>query len=103
MTKERSPALPNVPTGLEQGVPNLEAYTWNAIFLPKDTPADVVKKLHDATVEAMKTPMVRERLEGLGALVVAEDRATPEYLGQFLKSEIEKWAGPIKASGVTVD
>jgi len=103
MTKERSPALPNVPTGLEQGVPNLEAYTWNAIFLPKGTPADVVKKLHDATVEAMKTPMVRERLEGLGAVVVAEDRATPEYLGQFLKSEIEKWAGPIKASGVTVD
>jgi tripartite-type tricarboxylate transporter receptor subunit TctC len=103
MTKERSPALPNVPTGLEQGVPNLEAYTWNAIFLPKGTPADVVNKLHDATVEAMKTPMVRERLEGLGAVVVAEDRATPEYLGHFLKSEIEKWAGPIKASGVTVD
>jgi hypothetical protein len=34
---------------------------------------------------------------------VPEDRATPEYLGQFIKSEIEKWAGPIKASGVTVD
>src|SRR5207244_12566517 len=34
MTKERSSALPNVPTGLEQGTPNLEAYTWNAIFLP---------------------------------------------------------------------
>jgi len=44
MTKERSPALPNVPTGLEQGVPNLEAYTWNAIFLPKGTPADIVKR-----------------------------------------------------------
>ena len=103
MTKERSPALPNVPTGLEQGTPNLEAYTWNALFLPKDAPAEVVKKLHDATVEAMKTPSVRERLEGLGAVVVAEDRATPEYLGQFVKSEIDKWAGPIKASGVTVD
>jgi tripartite-type tricarboxylate transporter receptor subunit TctC len=103
MTKERSPALPNVPTGLEQGVPKLEAYTWNAIFLPKGTPADVVKKLNDATVQAMKTPAVKERLEGLGAVIVADDRATPEYLGQFVKSEIEKWAGPIKASGVTVD
>jgi tripartite-type tricarboxylate transporter receptor subunit TctC len=103
MTKERSRALPNVPTGVEQGVPNLEAYTWNALFLPKGTPSDIVKKLHDATVEAMKTPSVRERLEGLGAVVVAEDRATPEYLGQFVKSEIDKWAGPIKASGVTVD
>ena len=103
MTKERSKSLPNVPTGLEQGTPNLEAYTWNAIFLPKGAPADVVKKLHDAVAEAMKTPAVRERLEGLGAVVVSEDRATPEYLGKFLKSEIEKWAAPIKASGVTVD
>jgi tripartite-type tricarboxylate transporter receptor subunit TctC len=103
MTKERSSALPNVPTGLEQGTPNLEAYTWNAIFLPKDAPADVVKKLNDATVQAMKTPAVRERLEGLGAVIVPEDRATPEYLDRFVKSEIEKWAGPIKASGVTVD
>src|SRR6266568_4403083 len=85
MTKERSKALPNVPTGLEQGTPNLEAYTWNAIFLPKGAPADIVKKLHDATVEAMKTPTVRERLEGLGAVIVSEDRATPQYLGQFVK------------------
>ena len=103
MTKERSSALPDVPTGLEQGTPNLEAYTWNAIFLPKNAPADVVKTLNHATVEAMKTPTVKERLEGLGAVIVPEDRATSEYLGKFVKSEIEKWAGPIKASGVTVD
>jgi tripartite-type tricarboxylate transporter receptor subunit TctC len=103
MTKERSKALPNVPTGLEQGTPNLEAYTWNAIFLPKGAPADVVKKLNDAVVQALKTPAVRERLEGLGAVVVSEDRTTPEHLGQFLKGEIEKWAAPIKASGVSVD
>ncbi len=103
MTKERSKALPNVPTGLEQGTPDLEAYTWNALFLPKGTPADVVKKLSDAALQAMKTPAVRERLEGLGAVIVSDDRATPEHLGQFLKAEIEKWAAPIKASGVSVD
>jgi tripartite-type tricarboxylate transporter receptor subunit TctC len=95
--------LPNVPTGLEQGTPDLEAYTWNAIFLPKGAPADIVKKLNDAAVEAMKTPTVRERLEGLGAVIVPEDRATPEQLAQFVQREIEKWAAPIKASGVTVD
>jgi tripartite-type tricarboxylate transporter receptor subunit TctC len=103
MTRERSKALPDVPTALEQGTAGLEAYTWNAIFLPKDAPAAVVKKLHDAIVEAMKTPSVRERLEALGAVIVPADRATPEYLAKFVKSEIEKWAKPIHASGVTVD
>jgi tripartite-type tricarboxylate transporter receptor subunit TctC len=103
MTKERSPALPNVATGLKQGTPKLEAYTWNAIFLPKGASADLVKKLNAAAVETIKTPAVRERLAALGAVVVSEDRTTPEYLAQFLKGEIEKWAGPIKASGVTVD
>ena len=103
MTKERSKALPNVPTALEQGIPKLEAYTWNAIFLPKDAASDVVKRLHDATLEAMKTPMVRERLEGLGAVIVPEDRASSQYLAQFVKSEIAKWAAPIKASGVSVE
>jgi tripartite-type tricarboxylate transporter receptor subunit TctC len=101
--KERSPVMPNLPTALEQGTQNLEAYTWNAIFLPKNAPPDVVKKLNDAIVQAIKTPSVRERLSGLGAQVVSDDRATPAYLGQLVKSEIEKWAAPIKASGVVVD
>jgi tripartite-type tricarboxylate transporter receptor subunit TctC len=101
--KERSPALPNLPTAAEQGTQKLEAYTWNALFLPKNAPADVVKKLNDAAVQAMKTVAVRERLEGLGAKIVPDNRATPEYLGGFVKSEIEKWAAPIKASGVSVD
>jgi tripartite-type tricarboxylate transporter receptor subunit TctC len=103
MTKERSPALPNVPTGLEQGTKDFEGYTWSAIFLPKGAPGAIVKKLNAAVVQAIKTPEVRARLEGLGAQVVSDDRATPEYLGQFVKSEIEKWAGPIKASGITVE
>ena len=46
---------------------------------------------------------MRERLEGLGAVIVPPVRATPEYLAQFVRSEIEKWTGPIKASGVTVE
>ena len=102
MTKDRSPVLPNLPTTLEQGL-DVQAYTWNAIFLPKGVPADVVKKLHDAIVTAMDTPAVKERLQGIGAQVVAPDRRSPEYLGSFVKSEIEKWAAPIKASGVSME
>ena len=100
---QRSPALPNLPTAAEQGTKGLEAYTWNAIFLPKGAPDAIVKKLNAAAVEAMKTPAVRDRLHGLGAQIVSDDRATPQYLGTFVKSEIEKWAAPIKASGISVE
>jgi tripartite-type tricarboxylate transporter receptor subunit TctC len=103
MNTTRSPALPNVPTAAEQGVPGVEAYTWNAIFLPKNAPEAIVKKLNDATVSAMHSPLVKERLEGLGAQIVSDDRATPDYLRGFVKSEIDKWAGPIKASGASAD
>jgi tripartite-type tricarboxylate transporter receptor subunit TctC len=103
MTKERSPALPDVPTGIAQGVDKLEAYTWNAIYLPKNAQAAVVNKLNEATLSAMHTANVKERLAALGAVIVSDDKATPEYLAKFTKEEIEKWAGPIKAAGVVVD
>jgi tripartite-type tricarboxylate transporter receptor subunit TctC len=103
MSKARSPALPNVPTAAEQGVSDMEAYTWNAFFLPKDAPPQIVKKLNEATVQAMKDPGVRSKLEGLGAVFVSADRTTPDYLGKFVLSEIDKWAKPIKASGVSID
>jgi tripartite-type tricarboxylate transporter receptor subunit TctC len=103
MTKERSPALPNLPTAPEQGTTGAESYTWSAILLPKGAPAAIVTRLNGAIVQAMKTPAVREALEKAGAQVVPDNRATPQYLGEFIKSEIEKWAAPIKASGVTVE
>jgi tripartite-type tricarboxylate transporter receptor subunit TctC len=102
MTSERSPVLPNLPTTKEQGL-DVQAYTWNAIFLPKGAPANVVKVLHDATVEAMNTASVKDRLQGLGAMIVAKDRQSPEYLGKFVGDEIKKWEAPIKASGVSVE
>jgi tripartite-type tricarboxylate transporter receptor subunit TctC len=103
MSKTRSPALPDLPTTVEQGLENAEAYTWNAIFLPKNAPDAVVTKLNDAVLEAMHSPLVKERLSSLGAQIVSDDRATPAYLGQFVKSGIEKWAVPIKASGAQLD
>jgi tripartite-type tricarboxylate transporter receptor subunit TctC len=101
--QQRSPALPNLPTAAEQGTQNLFAYTWNAIFLPPGTPEAIVNKLNSATLAAMKTPWVRERLQGLGAQIVTDEEATPQYLASYVKSEIEKWAAPIKASGVSAD
>jgi tripartite-type tricarboxylate transporter receptor subunit TctC len=103
MTKERSPVLPNLPTAAEQGVPGLEAYTWSAVFLPKGAPDDVVKKLNDAVVQALETPAVKERLEGMGVTVASPERRSPEYMAQFVRSEIAKWAEPIKASGAQIE
>jgi tripartite-type tricarboxylate transporter receptor subunit TctC len=103
LTKTRSPVLPSLPTADEQGLKDFEAYTWNAFFLPKGTPEPIIKKLHDTTVQAMDTPEVKQRLEGLGASLVAPDRRSPEYLAKFVRSEIEKWAAPIKASGVSME
>jgi tripartite-type tricarboxylate transporter receptor subunit TctC len=102
LTKTRSPVLPNVPTAIEQGF-DVDAYTWNAFFLPKGTPDAIVRKLNQATVEAMKTPSVREKLESAGLQFVSDDRTTPEYLARFVQSEIAKWAAPIKAGGISVD
>ena len=102
MTKERSPVLPDLPTASEQGLP-VEAYTWSALFLPKGAPDAVVKKLNSAAIATINTPVVKERLQSLGATVAKPDQQSPEFLATFVKSEIEKWAVPIKASGVSAD
>jgi tripartite-type tricarboxylate transporter receptor subunit TctC len=102
MTKARSPVLPNLPTTGEQGLEVL-AYTWNAIFLPKGAPADVVKRLNEAASQAMDTPAVKDRLQGLGATITPAAQRSPEYLGKYLAEEIKKWEAPIKASGVQVE
>ena len=102
LTKARSKVLPDVATAIEQGF-DVEAYTWNAFFLPKGTPEAIVQKLNHATVEAMRTPSVREKLESAGLQFVSDDRTTPEYLAKFVQSEIAKWAVPIKAGGISVE
>jgi tripartite-type tricarboxylate transporter receptor subunit TctC len=103
MTKTRSRILPKLATADAQGLANFEADTWYAIFLPKGTPAAIVQKLHDATVATMNSPDVQAKLEELGIEVVAPERRSPEYLAQFVVREIEKWAGPIKAAGLSMD
>jgi tripartite-type tricarboxylate transporter receptor subunit TctC len=103
LTQQRSPALPNTPTADEQGMKGFEAYNWNAMFLPKGTPAPVVRKLNAALGHALDSPVVKERFSKLGATIPPVERRSPEYLGAFVQSEIAKWAAPIKASGATAD
>ena len=87
----------------EQGLANFEASAWNAFFLPRGTPAAVIRKLHDATVAAMETPAVQARLKELGASIVAPERRSAEYLKEFVAAEIEKWTSLIKTVGIAVE
>jgi tripartite-type tricarboxylate transporter receptor subunit TctC len=103
LSKNRTPILPNLATADEQGLANFDAYIWNGMFLPKDTPDAIAKKLHDVTVEAMNTPAIQERIKEIGGSVVAPERRSPEYLKRFVEEEIAKWAAPIKASGISMD
>ena len=71
--------------------------------MPKGTAPAVVRKLHDATVAALNTPAVRERLRETGNDPVAPERQSPEYLQKLVEREIAKWAEPIKAAGLSAD
>jgi tripartite-type tricarboxylate transporter receptor subunit TctC len=103
LSHDRSELLPTLASAHEQGVTDFDASYWNGVFVPKGTPAPVVQKLHDAMVATIDTPAVQARLKEIGVSVVTPDRRSPEYLQKFLGSEIEKWADPIKASGVILD
>lgn len=103
MSGTRSDVLPGLPTTAEQGLAGAEAYTWNALFLPRAAPAAVVARLNTALVAAMHTPLVRDRLAALGAQLAPDDHATSAWLGGFVQSEIDRWAVPIRASGAHAD
>src|SRR4249920_648518 len=102
LSRERSPMLPALATAQEQGLNDFDASTWFGFFVPRHTPATVIHKLHDATVEAMDTPSVQERLKEAGAMTVAPERRSPDYLQKFVVSEIEKNAAPLRAAGISM-
>ena len=103
MTKDRAPMLPNLPSTWEQGFKDFEASTWFGFYVPKGTPAAVIKRVRDATVEALDTPLVQEQLLKSGSLVAAPDRRSTEYLKKFTESEIAKNGAPIKAAGISME
>jgi tripartite-type tricarboxylate transporter receptor subunit TctC len=99
-TPERNPALPDVPTTKEAGLPEFQASAWNALFAPKGTPKAVIDKINAAAVRALDDDKVRERLLELGSDIPDKARRTPEALAQLVKSEIDRWTPVIKAAGV---
>jgi tripartite-type tricarboxylate transporter receptor subunit TctC len=103
LKKTRSPALPTLATAHEQGLTDFEAGSWYAFFAPKGTPRTIVQKFNEATVAAMNMPAVQQRLQEVGTEPVAPERRSPEYLQEFVVSEIKKWAAAIKTSSMIID
>jgi tripartite-type tricarboxylate transporter receptor subunit TctC len=103
LTHGRSASLPALASAHEQGLTDFEASNWCGFFLPKGTPTAIVRRLHDATVATMDTAEVQAQLRRIGATVVAPERRSSDYLRNFVASEIERWAGPIRASGVSLN
>jgi tripartite-type tricarboxylate transporter receptor subunit TctC len=94
---ERSPALPNLPTMSEAGLPGFEVLLWFGLFAPADTPQPIVKRLHDEAVKAFSDPKVRDPLVRDGVNVIT---STPLQLAKFQKAEIDKYAKLIKELGL---
>jgi tripartite-type tricarboxylate transporter receptor subunit TctC len=103
LSRGRSPGLPDLASADEQGLTDFEASNWSALFLPKNTPAFIVQRLHDAGVAAMNDPTVQKRFRENGIDLVGDDRRSSDYLARFVTGEIAKWAGPIKSSGLVLE
>lgn len=101
--RERSPTFPDIATADEQGLKGFDANGWNAIFLPKATPAPIVARLNAATRAAMDTPAVQQRVRELGASLPPPDHRTPQYLQSFVESEIRSWGAAIGTAGITAE
>jgi len=102
-TPERSPALPDLPTTKEAGLPDYQVSAWNALFAPKGTPKEVVAKLNDALVKALDDEATRKRLHDLGGVIPDKAGRTPQYLQTFVESEVARWTPILKAAGATAN
>ena len=98
-TAERNPALPNVPTSKEAGLPEFQAQAWNALFAPKGTPQPILDKLTDALDKALDDEQTRKRLLELGSVLPDKTGRGQQALAALVKSEIDRWTPVIKAAG----
>ena len=97
---KRDPALPELPTIAEAGVPGYEAGVWFGLAVPAGTPRDVVAKLNDAGNRGTKAPDFVKRMTELGYLIMG---GSPEQMGDLLKAEVVRWTPIVKASGAKAD
>ncbi|MDQ2733691.1 MAG: tripartite tricarboxylate transporter substrate binding protein [Pseudomonadota bacterium] len=94
-SSRRFPALPQVPTVIEAGVPGYEVASWNALAAPRGTPASVIERLNRAATQAIAEPQVRESLQALGVRAAS---SSPQQLASLLLRQIGSWGDVIRAA-----
>ena len=97
---QRLPALPDVPTVAEAGLPGFEVTTWYGILAPAGTPRPMIARLNGELVKVMQSPDMKERLAGIGTDPVT---STPEEFGAYIRAEIAKWGDVIRKAGLKAD
>jgi tripartite-type tricarboxylate transporter receptor subunit TctC len=97
---QREPAMPEVPTVAESGIPGYEVTNWWGVMLPAGVQRDVLARLHQDVVRVLRLPEMRERLTGEGGIIVA---GTPDQFAALVRSEVARWSSVIKASGARID
>jgi tripartite-type tricarboxylate transporter receptor subunit TctC len=100
---KRVESAADIPTVDEAGLPGFHMTLWSGLWVPKDTPREIVTKLNAAVVEALNDPAVRKQLENLGLQMPPKNQLTPEALGAWQKAEIGKWWPMIRDANVKVD
>jgi tripartite-type tricarboxylate transporter receptor subunit TctC len=99
-TIKRSPAVPELPTVAEAGVPGYDANTWYGALAPRGTSGAVVLRLHDEFVAIMKSADIRERISVHG---YEPETNTPQAFAVYIKAEIVKWGKVVKTAGIRAD
>jgi tripartite-type tricarboxylate transporter receptor subunit TctC len=100
---KRVESAPEIPTTDEAGMPGFHMTLWSGLWVPKDTPQDIIAKLNAAAVSALNDPAVRKQLEMLGLRMPPSDQLSPQALGVWQKAEIAKWWPMIRAANVKLD
>ncbi len=100
-TAERSPALPDVATTKEGGLPDFQVSAWNALFAPKDTPKPAIDALVAALDKALDDAGTRKRFLDLGSVIPDKAGRTPAALQTLVESEVARWTPILKAAGLS--
>jgi tripartite-type tricarboxylate transporter receptor subunit TctC len=98
-TEQRSPALPDIPTTKEGGLPEYQVTAWNALFAPKGTPKEIVTQLNDTLSKGLDDGTTRKRLLELGSVLPEGPARSPEALAELVKSEVARWTPILQAAG----